>query len=144
MTPSTPTPSSSTSLDAAGAICSSLCAAHCAATALAPALLTAAGLGTLLGHSFEWGATAVAVALGVVALVVGRNSHRSRWVVAALALGVTGLAAGRLLEMADVHGVGTALSVVAGLSLATGHIGGIVLTRRNRQQAREAVAHQAS
>jgi|GEM_PF-4890003 len=129
MAPSS-SPQSPTGLDAAGAVCGTVCAAHCATTALAPALLAALGIGSTISAGFEWGATALAVAFGLIVLISDRGKQRPTWITATLIFGVVGLTAGRLLEVAEIEAVGPGLSIAAGLSLAAGHIGRLVLARR--------------
>ncbi|MBT6432053.1 MAG: MerC domain-containing protein [Deltaproteobacteria bacterium] len=90
-------------LDRFGAVASSLCALHCALCALLPAALSALGLGFLIGHEAEWLLTLVAVALGMVAMIVGWRQHRSFRVAGVLAIGIVGLLVSRGLEMGSDH-----------------------------------------
>ena len=87
-----------------GTVASSVCALHCAVCALLPAALAGLGLGALLSQKAEWTFTLIAVALGLVAMVVGWRVHRSRQVSALLLLGIVGLLASRGLEMGGEHG----------------------------------------
>ncbi|MEC7241231.1 MAG: MerC domain-containing protein [Myxococcota bacterium] len=87
-----------------GTVASSVCALHCAVCALLPAALAGLGLGALLSQKAEWGFTLVAVALGLVALVLGWRVHRSRQVAGLLIVGVLGLLSSRVLEMGGEHG----------------------------------------
>ena len=87
-----------------GTVASSVCALHCAVCALLPAALAGLGLSALLSQKAEWGFTLVAVALGLVALVLGWRVHRSRRVAGLLIVGVLGLLSSRVLEMGGEHG----------------------------------------
>ena len=87
-----------------GTVASSVCALHCAVCALLPAALAGLGLGALLSQKAEWGFTLVAVALGLVALVLGWRVHRSSKVAGLLIVGVLGLLSSRVLEMGGEHG----------------------------------------
>ena len=121
--------SSNATVDKAGAVCSTVCAVHCAATAALPGVVAALGLGAMVAPALEWGFTVVAILLATTALVLGWRRHRLLWVSAILVAGIAGLATGRLLETAHVHGAGMALSIGAGLTLAVGHIISIRVSR---------------
>lgn len=118
-----------TDVDRAGAVSSTVCAVHCVSTAVAPSLLAALGLSVLVGPAFEWGFTVLAIALAAAALVIGWRRHQTLSVALVLGAGIVGLILGRLLEAMEFHGVGTVLSVVAGLALVVGHVSGIRATR---------------
>lgn len=117
-------------IDRAGVVASSACAIHCAVGALLPGVLSAVGLTMLLSHEAEWALTAVAVAFAGAALLVGWRRHRSTAVAGALAGGIVGLVAARLVEEAGVHGLGMALALIGGAILVAGHIANIRATRR--------------
>lgn len=122
-------------VDKIGAVCSTLCALHCASTAAIPSVMVALGLGTLIGPAFEWGFIVVAILFAAVALMIGWRRHRVVWILFLFAAGIVGLVAGRLLEAADFHGVGTLLSIASGVTLVVGHSVNILL-ERGRSQAR--------
>ncbi len=129
-------------VDRAGVVCSLVCAVHCTSTAVFPSLLVALGLSALVGPLFEWGFTMLAILVASTALVIGWRQHGVAWILLAFAAGIAGLAAGRLLEAADVHGVGTIVSITAGLSLAVAHIASI-RANRSWNRARYQVAREA-
>ena len=124
---STPPPRSD--VDRVGVVSSTVCAVHCASTAVAPSLIAALGLSVLVGPAFEWGFTLLAIVLATSALVIGWRRHQTLSVALVLGAGIVGLLLGRLLEAMDFHGVGTVLSIVAGLALIVGHLSGIRATR---------------
>ena len=123
-------------IDRAGVVSSTVCAAHCASAAAAPTLVAALGLSVLVGPVFEWGFTILAIVLAALALVIGWRRHQTLSVALVLGAGILGLAFGRLLEAMDFHGVGTVLSIVAGLALVVGHVGGIRATRARTEAPR--------
>ena len=123
-------------IDKAGAVSSALCAVHCASTAAAPTLLAALGLGVFVGPAFEWGFTVVAILLATAALVIGRLRHQIVWTSVALGVGIAGLVIGRLLEVLHVHGAGTLIGVVAGLTLVVGHVCSIRASRARSEPRR--------
>ncbi|MEM9192365.1 MAG: MerC domain-containing protein [Myxococcota bacterium] len=90
-------------VDRIGAVASSMCAVHCALVAMVPAVFGALGLGFLLGQGAEWVFTLIAIAFAAGATVIGWRRHRSRKVVALLAIGIVGLLASRGLEMGSSH-----------------------------------------
>jgi hypothetical protein len=150
-------------LDRMGALASGVCAAHCAICAWLPTAFGAVGLGLFLGHEDEWVFTLVAVAFATGALLVSWRRHQSVAVAGLLALGIAGLLASRGLEIGwagsahhehpgeahrpsiqhaashvapenPTHRAGTAVGVLAGLLLISGH----VLNLRASQRCREA------
>ena len=146
--------------DRFGAVASTLCAIHCALAALLPAVFTAIGLGVLLSHEAEWGLTLLAVFLGVAAFWYGWRTHRTAHVAALLGLGIVGLLASRVVEMAvphddhhdeahhaaedehgDEHGdetmhlLGAGIGVTSGLLLSMGHLLNLRSIRRRREDA---------
>ena len=123
-------------VDRAGVVSSSVCAVHCASTGAAPSAVAALGLSVPVGPVYEWGFTALAIVLAVSALLIGWRRHRTLSVALVLGAGVAGLALGRALEAMDFHGVGTALSIAAGLALVVGHIGGIRANRARGEAPR--------
>ena len=125
-------------VDQLGVIASTLCAIHCALTALLPGLFLALGLGSLMGHEAEWALTGVALALACLALVLGWRRHRSIAITAALGLGMAGLLLARWVEEAGVHGLGTGLAVVGGITLVISHVSNIRAARPRAAQPCEA------
>ena len=123
------TPNGPNNVDKAGVVSSTVCAVHCASTAAAPSLIAALGLSVLVGPAFEWGFTALAILLAAAALVIGWRRHQTVSVAMVLVAGIVGLVLGRLLEAMDYHDIGTVMSIVAGLALVAGHIGGLRATR---------------
>lgn len=117
-------------VDTLGAVASSLCAAHCASAAIAPSLLVALGLGAAVGPAFEWGFTGLAVAMAAVSVLLGWRRHRTRWIATLLIGGIIGLIVGRLVEVAGLHELGTAIAVSSGLALVVGHLAGLRVTPR--------------
>ena len=127
-------------LDRAGMLASSVCAVHCVVCALLPAAFGVLGLGVLSGAVAEWGFTLVAIAFAAGALSFGWRRHRSRGIALLMILAVAGLLASRGLEggeghhhdehhhaeSGEAHGgeglAGTAVGVLAGLMLLTGHL----------------------
>lgn len=106
-----------------------MCAVHCASAAAAPGVVAALGLSVLVGPMFEWGFTLLAVLLATSALVIGWRQHQTLSVALVLGAGILGLVLGRVLEAFDFHGVGTVVSIVAGLALVVGHLSGIRASR---------------
>ncbi|PRP91273.1 MerC mercury resistance protein [Enhygromyxa salina] len=140
-------------LDRAGTVASSVCAAHCVVCAVLPAAFGVLGLGFLTGHGAEWTFTLVAVAFAIGALHFGWRRHRSRGIALLMVLAIVGLLASRGIEGVEphhdgehhhdehhhvasaeppgsIHLAGTALGVLAGLMLATGHVLNIRASRR--------------
>ncbi len=118
-------------VDRFGALASGLCALHCAITALLPSILATLGLSALLGHHAEWGFTLVAASLAFLALVLSWRRYQSLGAVVLLGTGIFGLFLARFLEEAEVHGLGTGLSIFAGVLLISGHVLNLRLRRRN-------------
>lgn len=139
--------------DRAGAVASTLCAIHCAISALLPVVFTMLGLGFLLNHAAEWVLTAIAAAFAAIALALAVRNNRPSYIPALLALGIVGLLASRVLEASEgdhdgphsehasaaaaqnthAHAGlawGTAVGVLAGFALLTGHM----LNLRARRQ----------
>ena len=83
-------------VDRFGMFASSICALHCAVCALVPAAFVTLGLDVMLDHRFEWMLTLLAVAFGVIAMVMGWRKHRKLRVMTTLAVGIIGLLAVRL------------------------------------------------
>lgn len=131
MTEESPSPRRS-DIDRAGMVSSTVCAVHCASTAAAPSLIAALGLSFLAGPAFEWGFTVLAVVLASLALLIGWRRHQTVSIALVLGVGILGLLLGRLLEVMDFHGVGTGLSILAGLLLIVGHFAGIRASRTRR------------
>lgn len=102
-TPEAGQAASAPAVDRLGAVASTLCAVHCAVCALLPALFGALGVGFLLSHTVEWGLSAVAIAFGAGALMLGWRRHRSRMVAALLLGGIVGLLLSRGLEAGSGH-----------------------------------------
>lgn len=125
--------SASSDIDRAGVVSSTVCAVHCASTAAAPSLVTALGLSMLAGPVFEWGFTVLAILLATSALMIGWRRHQTLSIALILGAGIVGLLFGRLLEMMELHNVGTVLSVGAGLALMVGHVAGIRAARARRE-----------
>lgn len=127
-------------VDKAGAVASSVCALHCAACALLPAAFGSLGFGVLFDPQVEMTFTAIAIIFALGALILGWQRHRSLSVASLLFIGVLGLLISRGIEVtsADHHGshhvheetndtgfshhYGSAIGIVAGLFLLTGHI----------------------
>lgn len=123
-------------VDWLGAFASGTCAVHCGLAALVPSALAGLGLGALLGHEAEWGFTIVAVVLAAVALGVGWRKHRSASVGLLFGAGMIGLVSSRFLEEAGGHELGTAVGVLAGLVLVTGHVLSLRAARRGAASLR--------
>lgn len=117
-------------IDRLGVVASSVCAVHCALGALLPGVVSAMGLTMLLSHEAEWALTAAAVAFAATALVFGWRRHRSGAVMGALAIGIAGLVAARVVEEAGAHEAGMALVLAGGAALVWGHIANIRANRR--------------
>lgn len=117
-------------VDRFGTLASSACAVHCVLSASLPEALGAFGLGALLGHGAEWGFTLVAIVFAAAALLLGWRRHRSLRVVSILGAGITALLLARLLEEVGGRAGGTALGVLAGLTLVVGHLSNIRASRR--------------
>ena len=127
--------------DRMGTVASSLCAVHCAICAFLPAIFSGLG-GFLIGHTAEWVFTLVAVALALVALVLGFRKHRSSKVAGLLGLGILGLLTARVIEMNTEQGcahhdhgetvslLGPGVGILAGVILLFGHVMNI---RRSRE-----------
>ena len=135
--------------DRAGAIAGTVCAAHCAVSAFLPAAFGVLGLGFLLGQEAEWALTLISIAFGTIALALAWHQRRDRRVVVLLAIGIVGLLASRFVEEAGGHGeeghheeghhedghdashlFGTAIGVLAGLTLVGGHLLNLRAQRR--------------
>ena len=69
----------------------SIAAQVCALCAFIPSAFAAVGIGFLAGHMAEWLLTLIAVASGVVALVLGWLHHRKFRVLVTLSIGIVGL-----------------------------------------------------
>ena len=122
-------------MDRAGAACSTVCAVHCAFTAAIPSALAALGLGALMNPTFEWVFTIVAILIATIALVVGWRKHRVIWIGLVFVIGIVGLGVSRILESAEIHGVGPLVGVLSGIALVVGHVASIRVYRsRNEAQ----------
>lgn len=95
------------------------CALHCLLGAIVPSMLVAVGAGVLLSEAAEWSLIGTAVIVATVAAPLGFRRHRSPWIVAAFALAVALLLAGRLLE--DSGMFGTVAAILGGIAVASAH-----------------------
>ena len=107
--------------DRLGAFASGLCALHCALSATLPSLLAALGLGALLDHEAEHAFIGAALLLAGLSVVLGWK-RRSQSNNAILLGGMALLLASAFVEENLSELGGTALSIVAGITLITGHL----------------------
>ena len=118
-----------TSLDRVGTFASSACVVHCAICAVAPGILAALGISWFAGHKTEWAFTIIAVVIALAAILSAWRSHRSHMALTFLSVGAIGLLLSRSVEEGGSHALGTAIGIVSGLALLSGHLSNIRMTR---------------
>lgn len=121
--------------DRVGATASFLCAIHCALLPFVFTLLPLVGLGFLASHGFERGFVVFAVALAMVALVIGYRRHRH---LLPLLLAGPGLALLLLgVTLVDLHAltVHSVLVTCGGLLVASAHFINLYIDRRRGMPA---------
>jgi len=115
-------------LDRVGAMASTICAVHCLITGVALGLLSVLGLGFLGSEGAEYTFLAVAITLGVFAVLHGRKKHHS--VVPAVFF-ATGLGCWLVSHFVFRHGHGsgghtsvggTTFAVLGGLFIVSFHV----------------------
>lgn len=118
-------------VDRFGTLASAACTVHCVLSAILPEALATLGLGALLGLGSEWVFTLVALGVATAALLLGWRRHRSGRVASLLGAGMAALLIARWLEDSIGESAGTALSVLAGLTLVAGHLSNMSASRRS-------------
>lgn len=116
--------------DRIGATASFLCAIHCA---LLPFVLTALpllGLGFLASHEFERGFVTFAVALAMVALVIGYRRHHHRLPLLLAVPGLLLLMVGVTLLDRHTPVVHSVMVTCGGLLVASAHFVNLYVDRR--------------
>lgn len=108
-------------LDKAGAVASFACAVHCAILPFVVTLLPLVGLGFLASSSVEWALLGLSATLGTLSLCLGFREHRSRLVFGVLAVAVTLLVGGRMVEVRELGEWGPYLMVAGGLTMMGAH-----------------------
>ena len=114
------------SLDHIGAAASTICAVHCLLTGLALGLLSVAGLGFVASKPAEITFIAIAIVVGIAALLHGHRRHHSMVpayiFVAAVAVLLVKQLAFSHSHAEDHHAAEVALSVTSGVLLVLFHV----------------------